>query len=336
MASLQEQLRHKIDSKTKPLGTLGDLEKLAFQIGMVQNTITPELKNPHHIVFAADHGIAQEGVSAYPAEVTRQMALNFLNGGAAINIFAKQHQIKCLFVDAGVNADFKNVQSLIPQKINKKTRNFLKEKAMTPKELNRCFEYSEGLISSIAKTACNTIGFGEMGIGNTSSASLIIHYLTDIPLEKLIGRGTGLNDDGLKNKLEILQKAKNKHGKITAPKEVLQTVGGFEIAQMTAAMLNAFKHKMLILVDGFIAGAAFLTAFKIQPAIIKAAVFCHQSNENGHRHLLHYLNARPLLNLNLRLGEGTGCALAFPLLQSAVDFLNDMAEFETAGVSTKD
>lgn len=332
---MKEQLQHKIDFKTKPLGALGQLEALALKIGLAQNTLTPELKNPHLIVFAGDHGIAKEGVSAYPAEVTFQMVLNFLNNGAAINVFCKQNEIDLSIVDAGVNGDFDNNIPLIHHKIAKGTKSFLTEKAMTKEELKQCFDSSKKLVESISDKGTNIIGFGEMGIGNTSSASMIVHYLTQISLENCIGRGTGLNDDGLKKKTEILQKSKNFHGEITDPMEVLQTYGGFEVAQMVGAMLAAFDKNMLLMIDGYIAGAALLVASKIKPEILKNVIFCHQSDEAGHRLLLEYFNEKPLLNLNLRVGEGTGCALAYPLIKSAVNFLNEMASFETAGVSNK-
>ncbi|QCX53889.1 nicotinate-nucleotide--dimethylbenzimidazole phosphoribosyltransferase [Elizabethkingia sp. JS20170427COW] len=332
---LQEQLQHKIDFKTKPLGSLGDLEKLALQIGLVQNNLTPQLNHPHLIVFAADHGIAKEGVSAYPAEVTPQMVLNFVNQGAAINVFCKQNKITLKVVDAGVNFDFKENPNIIHHKVAYSTQSFLSQKAITTEELEKCFQYSEQLIDDIAKTGCNIIGFGEMGIGNTSSATMIINALSNIQLKDVVGRGTGLDDAGLQNKLNILQKAKDFHGEITAPKEVLQTFGGFEIAQMTGAMLSAFQKNMLIMVDGFIASAAFLVAYHINPSIKKNAIFCHQSDEAGHRLLLEYLEVNPLLKLSLRVGEGTGCALAYPLIQSAVHFLNEMASFESAGVSNQ-
>ncbi|WP_300669549.1 nicotinate-nucleotide--dimethylbenzimidazole phosphoribosyltransferase [Soonwooa sp.] len=333
--SLKEDLQHKIDFKTKPLGALGQLESLALKIGLAQKTLTPELKNPHLIVFAGDHGIAQEGVSAYPPEVTYQMVLNFLNNGAAINVFCKQNNINLSIVDAGVNGDFDVNQNLFHHKIAKGTKSFSTEKAMSEEDLEQCFEYSKILIDNIAKQGTNIIGFGEMGIGNTSSASMLVNALTDISLEECVGRGTGLNNEGVSKKLEILTKAKNFHKNITDPKIALQTFGGYEVAQITAAMLAAFEKNMLLMVDGFIASAAFLVASKINPEIKNNAIFCHQSQEVGHRLLLEYFGEKALLDLDLRLGEGTGCALAYPLIQAAVNFLNDMASFESAGVSNK-
>lgn len=332
---LKDQLLHKIDFKTKPIGALGTLEKLALQIGQIQNTLTPKLTNPTIVVFAGDHGIAKEGVSAYPQEVTFQMVMNFLQGGAAINVFSKQNNIDLKIVDAGVNFDFEPNENLINAKIAHGTKSFLTEKAMTEVQLQQCFDTGSEIVNSIYEDNCNVIGFGEMGIGNTSSATMLMSYLCNLPIEKCVGRGTGLNDIQLENKIGILKQAQIFHGEIENPKNVLQTFGGFEVAQMCGAMLAAFKNNMLILVDGFIASNAFLVAYKLNPAVINNAIFCHLSDEFGHHKLLNYLNAEPLLKLNMRLGEGTGCAVAYPIMESAVSFLNNMASFESAGVTNK-
>ncbi|MCO5230010.1 MAG: nicotinate-nucleotide--dimethylbenzimidazole phosphoribosyltransferase [Chitinophagales bacterium] len=333
---IKKTLQQKIDSKTKPIGSLGFLEELAIQIGIIQNTTSPHLSNPTIIVFAADHGIAIEGVSAYPQEVTYQMVSNFLQGGAAINVFSAQNDIRLKIVDSGVNYNFVNDNRLIHSKIANGTKSFLTQKAMSQEQLKDCFEKTKPLIDDIAQKGCNIIGFGEMGIGNTSSASMIMSYLCNLPLEECIGRGTGVNDEQFSKKIAILKQAQAFHGSMTSPEDVLQTFGGFEIAQMCAAMLSAYQNNMIILVDGFIASAAFLVAYKINSQIISHAVFCHLSDENGHKNLLNHLNARPILHLNMRLGEGTGCAVAYPIIKSALSFLNNMASFEDAGVSNKD
>lgn len=332
----QQDIQQIIDLKTKPLGSLGLLEKIALKIGLIQQQKTLELKQPHLLVFASDHGIAQSGVSAYPPDVTFQMVHNFLNNGAAINVFCKQHDIELSIVDTGVDHDFDKELGLVHAKIAKSTKNFLYEAAMSLEQLNQCFDQAKGLVDTIAQKGSNVIGFGEMGIGNTSSASMIVHSLTPLTLEQCVGRGTGLNDEQLKNKLEILQQAANLHGEITDPYRVLTTYAGFEVAHITGAMLAAFENNMLILVDGYIASAAFLAASKINPEIGENAIFCHQSDEYGHQYLLNYFEEEPVLKINLRVGEGTGCALAYPLIKSAVNFFNDMASFDTAGVSNKD
>lgn len=332
---LAEQLQHTIDFKTKPLGALGHLEYLAHKIGMVQKTVAPELLNPHLVVFAADHGIATAGVSAYPQEVTYQMVMNFLGGGAAINVFCRQHHIAIKIVDAGVNFDFPEDLELIDKKVRKSSRNILEEPAMTVEEYQQALENGRSVVAEIAETGCNIIGFGEMGIGNTSASSLMMSQLFDLPIVSCIGRGTGLNDDQLQNKINILSAAIEKYPGISAPDEIAQTFGGLEIAQMIGAMEEAFHQNMLIMVDGFIATVAVATAWKKNPEIINHCIFCHVSDEKAHLQLIGLLGQKALLNLNLRLGEGTGCALAYPLIQSAVNFMNEMSSFEDAHVSNK-
>ncbi|MFH7018207.1 nicotinate-nucleotide--dimethylbenzimidazole phosphoribosyltransferase [Flavobacterium sp. FlaQc-47] len=328
-------LQEKIDSKTKPIGALGTLETLAFQMATVFESLNPKIINPNIVVFAADHGIANHGVSAYPQDVTRQMVANFLEGGAAINVFCNQHNITLSIVDAGVNYDFPTNANLINAKIAKGTQSFLHIPAMSETELQLCFEKGKSIIEDIAKTSCNCIGFGEMGIGNTSTASVLMSILTDIPIGECVGKGTGVENEKLLQKQNILKNAINNYSGPAELQQQLAYFGGFEIIQIASGMLTAFDNKMLILVDGFICSVAFLIASKINPQIIKNAVFCHCSAEKAHQKLLDYLNAKPVLHLDLRLGEGTGCAIAFPILKSAEAFLNDMASFESAGVSKK-
>lgn len=333
--SLSLQLRHIIDQKTKPLGALGKLEELAFQIGSVLGTVQPELTHPHVLVFAADHGIAAaHPVSAYPQAVTAQMVLNFLHGGAAINVFCRQHGLELYVINAGVNSDgFDPHPILWNASAGRGTSDYTRQNAMTGAELETCFAAGREAVRKVVAKGCNVLGVGEMGIGNTSSASLILHLLKHHPLEDCVGTGTGVTEAGWNAKLAILKQAASLHRNASSPEEILQAVGGFEIAQMTAAFLEACEQNLLILVDGFIASAAFLLAQAIQPDIRKQAVFCHLSDEKGHRLLLQDLEAEPLLQLHLRLGEGTGCPLAYPLLQSATAFLNEMASFESAQVS---
>lgn len=333
---LAEELQHKIDFKTKPLGALGHLENLAYKIGKVQNTTSPQLSKPHMIVFAADHGIATAGVSAYPQEVTYQMVINFIGGGAAINVFCRQHGIEIKIVDAGVNFDFPEGLDLVNKKVRKSSRNILEEPAMTLEEYQQALENGRSVVAEIAGTGCNIIGFGEMGIGNTSASSLMMSQLFDLPIVSCIGRGTGLNDDQLQNKINILSAVIEKYPGITNPDDIAQTFGGLEIAQMIGAMEEAFRQNMLIMVDGFIASVAVATAWKKNPEILNNCIFCHVSDENAHLQLIGLLGQKALLNLNLRLGEGTGCALAYPLIQSAVNFLNEMSSFEDAHVSNKE
>ena len=328
-------LQEKIDSKTKPVGALGTLEALAFQLGTVFQTLNPKITNPNIVVFAADHGIANHGVSAYPQDVTRQMVGNFLEGGAAINVFCKQNDIQLSIVDSGINYDFPPNANLINAKIAKGTQSFLYAPAMSETELQLCFEKGKSIVTAIAKIGSNCIGFGEMGIGNTATASVLMSLLTDFPIEECVGKGTGVDDEKLLQKQILLKKAIGDYSGSAELMNHLAYFGGFEIIQMASGMLTAFDNKMIILIDGFICSVAFLIASKINPGIHKNAVFCHCSAEKAHQKLLDYLHAKPILNLDLRLGEGTGCAIAFPILKSAEAFLNEMASFESAGISRK-
>lgn len=334
--SLQERLRNKIDYKTKPLGALGVLEDIALRVGLIQKTLTPVLSNPHILVFAGDHGITAEGVSAYPQEVTWQMVMNFIQGGAAINVFCKQHGIKLFVADAGVNYDFpENLIGLIHAKIEKGTANFANRPAMSIQQAQACIDTGAKIVKEIFSTGCNVIGFGEMGIGNTSSASVIMSVVTDIPIEHCVGRGTGLDDAAFNHKLEVLKESLKKHIGLQNPLDILATFGGFEIGQIVGGMLQAATHGMVILVDGFITTAAYLIAQAINPVLSNYCFFCHESQEQGHKLIFQHLQVSPLLNLKMRLGEGTGAAVAYPIIQSAVAFLNEMASFESASVSNK-
>jgi nicotinate-nucleotide--dimethylbenzimidazole phosphoribosyltransferase len=332
-SEINEALQQKIDNKTKPTGSLGVLESLAKQIGIVFQTLEPKITNPNIVVFAADHGIANHGVSAYPQDVTRQMVANFLEGGAAINVFCKQNDIALTIVDAGVNYDFSTNTNLISAKIGKGTQSFLQNPAMNQTELDLCFTKGKEIVDSIFETGCNCIGFGEMGIGNTSTASVLMSVLLELPIEDCVGKGTGVVDEKLIQKQNILRKALENYNGPNDLQSKLAYFGGFEIMQMAGGMLQAKQNNMLILVDGFICTVAFLIAYKMNPSIKENAIFCHSSAEQGHQKILNCLNVHALLQLDLRLGEGTGCAVAFPIIQSAVCFLNEMASFESAGVS---
>lgn len=335
-AALTAAIAQKIATKTKPLGSLGQLETLARQVALVQQTLTPTLRQPHILVFAADHGIAQAGVSQYPPEVTHQMVRNFAGGGAAINVFCRQNGLGLTIVDAGVRGSFANLPAVRDEKIAEGTRNFAEAPAMTAAQCAEALARGARLADELAAAGSNVLGVGEMGIGNTSAAAVLMHLLTGQPLAACVGRGTGLDDTGLARKLAVLTRALAAHqgvGPSSDPLVVLATFGGFEIAQMCGALLRAAEHGLLLLIDGFIASAALLVAARLAPAILAYCVFCHESDEQGHRLLLAELGGRPLLRLGLRLGEGTGCALAYPLVQAAVGFLNEMASFASAGVS---
>ncbi|WP_020410609.1 nicotinate-nucleotide--dimethylbenzimidazole phosphoribosyltransferase [Hahella ganghwensis] len=330
-----EKLRAAIDHKTKPLGALGQLETLALQIGRLQGTLRPSLVAPQILVFASDHGIAREGVSAYPQDVTWQMVYNFLGGGAAINVFSRQHGIAVRIIDVGVNHDFRNEPGLIQEKVGPGTASMLQGTAMSEDECITALQAGRRQAQAVLNLGANVIGMGEMGIGNTSSAALIMSRILDLPLEECVGRGTGVDDEQYQRKLSILKQVADLHSDARTPMEVLTAMGGFEIAAMVGAMVESAAHGVLVLVDGFIASAAYLIASQLRPEIKHYAVFCHCSEEMGHRLMLSRLQAQPLLQIGMRLGEGSGCAVAYPLLQSAVIMLTDMASFSEAGVSEK-
>jgi nicotinate-nucleotide--dimethylbenzimidazole phosphoribosyltransferase len=329
LTTLETTIRRRIDNKTKPLGALGRLEELALQIALIQQTETPVLTNPHLLVFAGDHGLAAEGVSAYPADITYGMVKNFIAGGAAINVFCRQNGLTLLVCDVGVNGSFdENTPSFVKYKIRPGTRNMRYEPAMTPDECAAAIDAGKTLVNGIQYRDCNIVGFGEMGIGNTSPATLLMHRLTGLPLEQCVGRGTGLNDSGLAHKLAILQEVASHHTDLTDPMAILAAMGGLEIAAIVGGMIQAAENGMIILVDGFIATSALLIAHALNPTVLQNCVFCHQSDEAGHQQMLRFLGVRPLLNLDLRLGEGTGCALAYPIVQAAVNMMNEMATMD--------
>ncbi len=336
---LTQIIQQKINNKTKPVGALGLLETIALQAALIQHTDTPTFKKPHIIVFAADHGIAVENlVNPYPQAVTAQMVLNFVQGGAAINIFCKQNNIALSIVDAGVNFDFDKTLPFYHEKIAKGTKNYLLQDAMTEQQCNEAIAKGSILVEEIYSNGCNIIGFGEMGIANTSAAALIMSAILQLPIEHCIGRGTGATDEQLQTKKEILQIVFEKYqlqNLCNNPINLLCKIGGFEIAMMVGAYLKAATLNMVIVVDGFIATAALLLATQINAAIIHHCIFAHTSGEQGHQKMLQHLQVQPLLQLGMRLGEGTGAALAMPLIQSAINFLNEMASFESAGVSNK-
>jgi nicotinate-nucleotide--dimethylbenzimidazole phosphoribosyltransferase len=348
--NFQEQLRQKINNKTKPSGALGILEELALKIGSIQNSLSPTITKPHIVVFAGDHGIAATGkVNPYPQAVTAQMVLNFVSGGAAINVFTRQHNIGLTVVDAGVNFEFDASLPIVHAKINHATADYSMGNAMSIAEVNAAIEKGRSIVQGLYNEGCNTIGFGEMGIGNTSSASLIMHHLLNLPLSECVGRGTGSTDEQLQRKLDTLKdvsRLHKLHQHDITPQQLLCRIGGFEIAMMVGAYLQATELNMMIVVDGFISTAALLIAKNMRAQLQDKSphrgdlegqlFFAHCSDENGHRKMLEHLNAKPILQLSMRLGEGTGAALAIPLLQSAVAFLNEMASFESAGVSGKE
>lgn len=330
--ALRGKLQARIDGKTKPVGSLGRLEALAVQLGCILDSLDPQLVQPQLVVFAADHGLAAHGVSAYPSDVTWQMVENFLAGGAAVSVLARQHGLALSVVDAGVRHDFAPRAGLLRRKIAAGTADSLYGPAMSAAQCAASIGAGRELLRELPG---NVLLLGEMGIGNTSAASLLLARLAQQPIEACVGRGTGLDDAGLQRKLEVLRQVLARHPQAVEPLQALAAFGGFEIAMMTGAVLQAALERRVIVVDGFITASAVLVASRLQPHVLSRCVFAHRSDEAGHGRMLQALGAQPLLDLSLRLGEGSGAALAWPLLESACRLLGEMASFDSAGVSQR-
>ncbi|MEM7276823.1 MAG: nicotinate-nucleotide--dimethylbenzimidazole phosphoribosyltransferase [Pseudomonadota bacterium] len=325
-----EALQSAIDNKTKPPGSLGRIEQLAIQISSLQQSLNPTMHRCGLILFAADHGVAQAGVSRFPQEVTGQMVRNFLQGGAAANVFAESLGVNVQVVDAGVAGPAIEHSKLTSLRIGPGTKNFAEEPAMTDSQLRQALEHGRRLGS---QSEFDALCFGEMGIANTSSATMLFHKLLSLPIGAITGHGTGLDNDGLQRKIQVLVNAAQRTDRHLDARSALVNYGGFEIAMMTGAMLGAAEQRRIVIVDGFIASAAAACAINMDSSVRKAMVFAHQSAEQGHAKALDALNAKPLLQLDMRLGEGTGALLAWPLVKSAAAMLNDMASFDSAGIS---
>ena len=331
-APLAQRLQALLDDKTKPRGSLGRLEALALQIGVLQGTERPVLREPQMLVFAADHGLAAQGVSAYPSDVTWQMVENFLAGGAAVSVLARQHGLALTVVDAGVRHTFAPRAQLLDRKVAPGTADASLGPAMTAAQCAQAIAHGRAVVSGLPG---NAVLLGEMGIGNTSSAALLLARLAGHDIADCVGRGTGLDDAGLARKLTVLRAVLLRHPEAVDAMSALTAFGGFEIAMLVGAALQAAEERRLIVVDGFIVGAAIAVAAAIEPAVLAACVFAHRSDEAGHGLMLTHLRAQPLLQLGLRLGEGSGAALAWPLIASSVTLLDEMASFSSAGVSTR-
>ncbi|PIQ56539.1 MAG: nicotinate-nucleotide--dimethylbenzimidazole phosphoribosyltransferase [Comamonadaceae bacterium CG12_big_fil_rev_8_21_14_0_65_59_15] len=338
-----QALQHKIDSKTKPLGSLGRLEALALQIGEILGSDAPVLQAPQLVVFAADHGLARRGVSAYPQDVSWQMVENFLAGGAAVSVFARLNQIALTVVDCGVNHDFLADLPAGTQRPGLRvckvaggehgTADALEQPAMSAAQCQQALQNGMALVKNLPG---NALLLGEMGIGNTSAASLLLARLAGLDIEVCTGAGTGLDAPAVQRKTAILRDVLARHAQAKSPLDALAALGGFEIATMVGAVLQAALERRVIVVDGFIASSAVLVAHALQPAVLQRCVFAHRSGERGHEFMLQHLGVQALLDLGLRLGEGSGAALAWPLLQAACAMLREMASFESAGVSEKE
>lgn len=325
----------RLDSLTKPLGALGRLEPLAAQVCAVQRTLAPVIAHPVAIVFAADHGVADRGVSAYPRAVTEQMVKNFLNGGAAISVLARLQEMELWIVDAGVDADCGSHPRLIGAKVRRGTRDLTEQAAMSAEECREALQRGRAVVQQVIPSGGNTLLLGEMGIGNTAAAALLMHGLTGLALADCVGRGTGLDDAGLERKRVILAAAFKRRSPPQEPIELLAEFGGFEIAMLTGALMGAAARRHLIVVDGFTVTVAAALAAHIDPRVLDYCVFGHCSAEHAHRALLAHLGVQPLLDLGMRLGEGSGAAVALSAVRAAVALFTQMATFEGAGVSEK-
>ena len=331
--ALSARLRHLIDNKTKPLGSLGRLETLALRIGEILGSEKPELRSPQMVVCAADHGLAARGVSAYPSDVTWQMVENFLAGGAAVSVLARQHGLALTVADCGVAHDFAPRPGLVDCKVARGTADASIGPAMTARQRDQAIENGRALVRSLPG---NVVLLGEMGIGNTSAASMLLARLTEVPLADCVGAGTGLDPAGVQRKLEVLQQVMALHSGAVSPLDALAAFGGLEISTLTGVVFQAALERRALVVDGFITTSAVLVAARLSPFVLQRCVFAHRSDERGHGAMLSQLGAEPLLDLGLRLGEGSGAALAWPLMVSACAVLNQMASFESAGVDTAD
>lgn len=340
---LSEAIEQKIDNLNKPKGSLGRLETLARQICLVQQTLSPTLSHPCHLLLGGDHGIEREGVSVSPREVTWQQMVNFTHGGGGVNMFCRQHGFKLQIVDMGVDHDLSSVAGIENHKIARGTANFLYEPAMTEQQYWQAIETGAKLVDECAREDCNIICIGEMGIANTSPSSIWMSLFGRIPLEECIGAGAGLNDEGIQHKRRILKEAverylagcetssfKNEQEKT---RYAIRYFGGFEMVGAIGVMLRAAERQMLVMVDGFIMTACMLAVSRLYPSILDYAIFGHCGDESGHQRMLALMNAEPLLHLGLRLGEGTGALCAYPIIESAVRMINEMNNFDHANIT---
>lgn len=344
--ALRPSIQAKIDNLNKPKGSLGRLEELAMQVCLIQQTLTPSLAHPCHLLLGGDHGIEHEGVSVSPREVTWQQMLNFARGGGGVNMFCRQHGFKLRIVDVGVDYDFSQHSALfLDRKIARGTRNFLYEPAMTEEEFDRAIDVGTDLVDDCIQEGCRILSIGEMGIGNTSPSSIWMHLFGNIPLAECIGAGAGLDASGIRHKYDVLSRAVERFNMNLADRRldsflnhesvllILRYFGGFEMIATIGAMLRAAERHLVVLIDGFIMTACAIGAIRLYPAAQDYMVFTHCGDESGHRRMLDIVGAKPLLSLGLRLGEGTGALCAFPIIDSAVRMVNEMNNFQNAHIT---
>ena len=333
--SIADSVQQKIDHLNKPKGSLGRLEELAMQVCLIQHTLSPSLNHPCHLLLGGDHGIEREGVSVSPREVTWQQMINFTHGGGGVNMFCRQHGFDLSIVDVGVDYDLSDVEGVINRKIARGTCNFLHEPAMSEEQFNCTIEVGCNLVDDCAEKGCQILSVGEMGIANTSPSSIWMSLFGNIPLNECIGAGAGLGNPGIEHKRQVLNAALKHYNETMAPSDVnaIRYFGGFEMVAAIGAMLRAAEQGMIVLVDGFIMTACAIAAIRLYPAAQDYMIFTHCGDESGHRRMLDIVGAKPLLNLGLRLGEGTGALCAFPIIDSAVRIINEMNNFDTAKIT---
>ena len=334
--SLESAIQEKIDNLNKPKGALGRLEELAIQVCLIQQSLTPSLATPCHLLFGGDHGIECEGVSVSPREVTWQQMINFTHGGGGVNMFCRQHGFKLRIVDVGVDYDLSAVEGIINHKIARGTKNFLYEPAMSEKEFDQAIQIGSELVDECIAEGCKVLCVGEMGIANTSPSSIWMSLFGNIPLAECIGAGAGLDKPGIQHKYEVLSKAlENYRSQEPQPTTItpLRYFGGFEMIAAIGAMLRAAEQHLIVLIDGFIMTACAAAAIQLYPNVKDYMIFTHCGDESGHKRMLDMVGAKPLLNLGLRLGEGTGALCTYPLIDSAVRMINEMNNFDNARIT---
>lgn len=331
--SIHDKLVDKINNLTKPKGSLGRLEELALKIGLIQQSLSPTLSNPHNILFAADHGIVEENVSKSPKEITWQQLSNFLHGGAGINFLCRQNGFKLLLVDSGVDYDLPYESGIVNMSVGRGTKNFLYGPAMSREEMELCLQRGAEVVSKVHDAGCNVVSFGEMGIGNTSPSSIWMHLLTGISLNLCVGAGSGLDNIGINHKYNVLKRSVENYKGDGTTEDIISWFGGFEMVMAIGGMLRAAELNMIILVDGFIMTTCMLAASKMHPEVVEYAIFGHQGDEVGHKLLLDSMNQHAILNLGLRLGEGSGSVCCYPIIVSAVNMINEMDNFANASIT---
>ena len=333
--SMADAIQQKIDHLNKPKGSLGRLEELAMQVCLIQQTLSPSLNHPCHLLLGGDHGIEREGVSVSPREVTWQQMINFTRGGGGVNMLCRQHGFDLRIVDVGVDYDLSSIDGIIDRKIARGTRNFLHEPAMSEDEFDRAIQTGCDLVDDCVNEGCQVLCIGEMGIANTSPSSIWMSLFGNIPLDECIGAGAGLNKPGIRHKCEVLTQALKHYQETTehTTENAIRYFGGFEMVAAIGAMLRGAEKHLVVLVDGFIMTACAIATIRLYPSAQDYMIFTHCGDESGHRRMLDIVDAKPLLNLGLRLGEGTGALCAYPIIDSAVRMMNEMNNFDNAHIT---